>query len=106
MRSATVWEDQITGEVLAPENGVLTVPLAPGAGRVLVRKRGNAGVRPRQPWPSTAGPSNIEDVSGAYAELACSFYPSLMNGLACHVCACLGASTDTAGRGGLSRHAP
>jgi hypothetical protein len=38
MRSASPWKDRLTGEVLVPKNGVLTIPLAPGAGRVLMRQ--------------------------------------------------------------------
>jgi hypothetical protein len=38
VRLASAWRDQLTDEVFAPENGVLTVPLALGAGRVLVRE--------------------------------------------------------------------
>lgn len=38
LRSAAAWKDQLTGEILTPQNGVLTVPLDPGAGRVLVRE--------------------------------------------------------------------
>ena len=38
LRSAAAWKDQLTGEILTPQDGVLTVPLTPGAGRVLVRE--------------------------------------------------------------------
>ena len=34
--ATAAWKDRLTGEVLVPTNGALMVPLAPGAGRVLV----------------------------------------------------------------------
>jgi hypothetical protein len=36
--ATAAWKDRLTGEVLVPTNGALMVPLAPGAGRVLVRR--------------------------------------------------------------------
>jgi len=38
VESDAPWRDELTGELLVPRDSILEVPLAPGAGRVLVRK--------------------------------------------------------------------